>query len=244
MEHDIKFYVIMIVLILMSVASILTLNVVLIVSTISVSIVLVSFYKLYYIIESVIFKRTNFIQVINDCEVSGDRTAAIRRVKSGFCATTAALIIGTPNGKIGQEEVENIISNSNCTFRLVMQVEKLDTSKMLDRLQTKRSMIEIEIGKLTNDKSKDNTARISDLKRKVTQIDYDITGISSSGAPLKVAQYITTSYVSASRNSAQERAKSQIRELISEFGTLIGIKTSILEGDDLLNILKFDSGVY
>ena len=43
------------------------------------------------------------------------------------------------------------------------------------------------------------------------------------------------------KSSAQEQAKSQLRELTSEFGALLGISSSIMSGDGLLGLLKFDS---
>ena len=67
--------------------------------------------------------------------------------------------------------------------------------------------------------------------------------MNTGGTPLKVSQYIMTSSISESRFTAQEAAKSQLRELVSEFGALLGYKSEIIEGDELLRILRFDSGL-
>jgi hypothetical protein len=241
MEHDLKFYAIVIVLAILSIASILTLNLALIIAALLISALLVAFYKLYYIIESVIFKRTNLIQVIDGCELSGDRTTTIRRVRDGICATAAALLENGSNSAVEKDKIENIVANSHCTFKFVMQVERVDVHKLLDRLQTKRSMIEIEISKLDEHPGRNNIAKINSLKRKADQISHEIEKVTSGSTPLKVAQYIITSSISESKTIAQERARSQIRELASEFGALIGTKSEILSGDDLLTMLKFDS---
>lgn len=241
MEHDLKFYAIISVLVILSIASIFTLNIVVVIIALLVSMLLIAFYKLYYIIESVIFKRTNLIQVLDDCELSGDRTATIRRTDSGICATAAASLENSSDGAIDKEKIENIVANSHCTFRFVVQIERVDTYKLLDKLQTKRSMIEIEIGKLDERSSRNNIAKLNSLKRKVDQLSHEIDKVTSGSAPLKVAQYIITTAFSESKTIAQERAKSQIRELASEFGALVGTRSEVLSGDELLNLLKFNS---
>lgn len=238
-EHDIKFYALTCVLALLSVASILTLNVSLIALTLAIAILLIAFYKLHYILESLIFKKTNLIQVLDGYELSGDRSAAIRRIEGNFSATAAALLLSGSEEAVDRNKVESIISNSHHAFKFVMQVERLDINKLLDRLQTKRGMREIELGRL--DGSKGNAAKASFIKRQIEQIDHEIERISTGGAPLKVSQYIMTSALSENKFNAQERAKSQLRELAGEFGALMGAKSEQLIGNDLLEVLRFDS---
>lgn len=241
MDHDVKFYYIALVLTFLTAASILTLNIIIILLTLLVSGALVAFYKLSYIVEAVIFKKTNLIQMIENCELSGDRVTTIRRLNGKFCATAVAFLENSTNEVVDREKVENVIANSHATFRFVMQVEKVDINKLLDKLHTRRSMKEIELSRLTDPATKVNILKTNSLKREIEQVEHDIEKISIGGAPLKVAQYIMTSAISESKLTAQERAKSQLRELVSEFGALIGVKSYILSGNDLVQILKFDS---
>jgi hypothetical protein len=224
----------------MAVASVLTLNVILIILSLVIAGILVAFYKLHYLVDSFVFKRTNFVQVLDGCELSGDRTTAIRKVGSKFSATAAALLQSNSNESIDKEKVESIVINSHCAFKFVMQVEKLDINKLLDRLQTKRNMKEIELSRLKN-VSKESTPKINNVKRQIEQIEHEIEVVSTGGTPLKVAQYIMTSSISESRFGAQEGAKSQLRELAGEFGALLGTKSQMLMGNELVDLLKFDS---
>jgi len=202
---------------------------------------IVVFYKLYYILEAVLFKHSNLVQVIDNSQLSGDRITAIRQVNGKYCATAAALINNGLNEVMDRAKVESIIANTHFPFRFIMQVERVDMNKLLDRLQTKRSMLEIELGKLNNYNVKSNVLRMNSIKRQIDQLDHDIEKINSNGTPLKVSQYIATSSVSENKFNAQEHARSQLRELSSQFGAIAGANSTILEGNDLLDLLKFNA---
>ncbi|MGI0100457.1 MAG: hypothetical protein ACREBH_01925 [Candidatus Micrarchaeaceae archaeon] len=243
MEHDIKFYIVVGILAVTALASVLTLNIIVILAGLLISSIMVVVYKLDYIIGAVIFRHTNLIQMVDGCELSGERLTAVRRVGGRFCATAAALLKNRPNDRFDRDKIENVISNAHCAFKFVMQVEHVDINKLLDRLRTRRSMKEIEIGKLNSSESRNSTAKLANLKRQVDHIDHEIESISSGEAPLMVSQYIVTSAISDNMLGAQERAKSQLRELVSEFGALLGTESEVLQGNDLLDIMRFDSMV-
>ena len=236
-----RFYAITAILALFAIASIATLNVIVIATGFIVSAMLIAFYKLHYIIEAVIFRRTNLIEVVGNCELGGERTVAIRKLNGRYFATAAALLKNRISSGIDREKVESIIANSKCAFRFVMQVEHVDINKLLDRLHTARTMTEIELGRIGT--GNDSSQKAASLKRKIEQLGHEIDSIGSSGAPLKVSQYIITGAVSESRQHAQELAKSQIRELSSEFGALLGSESEPLSGNDLLELMEFDSMV-
>ncbi len=203
---------------------------------------LVAFYRLHYLVDALIFRRTSLIQVVDSCELNGERSTAVRRLGGRYCATAAALLKTGPTERIEREKIEGIIANSRCQFRFVTQVETVDIGKLLDRLNTRMSMNEIALGRLSGRNEKGNIVKINRLKREIEHTKGEIEKISTGGAPLRVSQYIMTSAVSDNRFAAQERAKSQVRELVGEFGALLGSKAEILSGNELLEVLKFDSG--
>jgi len=243
MEHDIRFYVLASVLAVLSVSCILTLNIALIAASLAVAIFLAALYKLDYIVDSVIFKRTNLVQVVGHYELSGERSAAVMRFNGKYSATAAAALEPALNSRIERVKIESRIGNSRCQFRFILQIEPVDVNKLLDRIDTRMGMAEIELGRLISSNEKGNIAKIERLKRQIEHIKGERGRIGSGGTPLKLSEYIMTSATSDNRFVAQERAKSQIRELASEFGALLGSKADILAGNDLLELLKLDSGV-
>ncbi len=239
-NYDYVFYLLSAALAIMTVASILTLSTYVIMIGFIISGLFIVSYKFNYIIDSFIFKKTNLVQILDGYEVSGDRGAAIRKMNRGYCATAAALLkSNNSNGKISRESIENIVSNSHSPFKFVMQIERINIDKLLDSLKTKRSMLEIELGKIAL--SGANSARANMLKRHIDQLNAEINQISTGGSPLKLAQYIMTSAISESGFTAQEKAKSQLREITAEFSAIAGSKAEILSGNDLVDLLKFDS---
>jgi hypothetical protein len=234
------FYVLLVSVLVASVASLLSLNTLLIAfSLISVP-TLIIVYKLWYAIENAVFRRTNLVQVVGNQQLSGDRATATRVIKDGFVATAMASLNGDVRESVDRTKIEGIVSRIDYPFRFALHVEKLEVRKMLDALQTKRSMKEIELAKVSTNGKYASTAKSGLLKREIEQIENDIRSISS-GTPLRLARYLATSARSESRSAAEERAKSQIRELASEFGALLNSDSRILSGGELLEALEIDS---
>ena len=173
MEHDIKFYIFAVILSVTAIASILTLNIFLIIAALCVASIAIASYKLHYILEAVIFKRTNLIQVVDGCEIRGDRSTAIRRIGNKFCAIAVALLENNTDVSVDRAKIENIIANSHCTFRFLMQVERLDINKLLDKMRTKMIMREIELSRLNNSVGRKDSVKESWLKRQIGQIEHE-----------------------------------------------------------------------
>lgn len=237
-KDSLLFYVIMAVAGLLAVASILTLNPVVICLASASILVSVVIYKLWYVIDSLIFKRTNLIELFNGYELSKDRNSAIRRMDDRVSSTTAAILNVDKEASIDRVDIENIIAHISYPFKFVMQVEKLNVGKIMEGLQTSRSIKEIELSRLDTARS---SVRINQLKRELELIHHDINAIKTGETPVKLAHYIFTTAVSDTFYDAEERAKSQIRELSSQFDALLKSKSRIMDGNELLDLLKVDS---
>ncbi len=242
MKEQAVFYLIIALSVVVEAVSILTLNVVLIALT---SILLFSsavVHRLWYVIDSFIFKHTNLVEVFGRFELSGDRASAVRKESGTVSATAvAALEVGT-RSEVDRNKVENILAHINYPFKFVMQAERLNIDKLLDRLQTKRSTREIELSRIDHS-SQRHLPAINRIKRELEVLSHDIENISAGEVPLRLAYYIMTTAVSESRFDAEERAKSQIRELSSQFDALLSSKSRMLHGNDLLRILELDSSM-
>jgi hypothetical protein len=241
MEEDVKFYCLIFILALTAIVSIFTLNAAIIIASLAIALLSVSVYRLHYVIDSLVFKKTNLIQVIGDYELHGDRAAAMRRTGGKFTATAAAILETNPKTGLDKGKIENLIANSHIPFKFVLQVEAINMEKLVDKLETRRNMKEIELSRTNGSKS--NTLKVNALKRDIESINQEIVLVSTGGKPLKISQYVMTSSISDSSFSAQEHSKSQIRELSGQFSAMLGVKSTILSGDDLVNALRFDSAV-
>ncbi len=197
--------------------------------------------KMWPIIESLLIKRTNIVQVLNGFELGDEREAAIAVTENGHTATCAARVDSFTGAELGRERLEAIVARTGAPFRFVIQVEKLDVKGIMEKLETRRHMREIELSRVPNQNSGRTLVKVQRLKNDISRIEHDIAAIGR-GLPLKLAAYIMTSATSPERRSANEMAKAQVRALTSELGAL-GIGCSILTGGDLLSLLRFDAMV-
>ncbi len=234
------FYALLAISALIAAASLLTLNVFVVAIAAFAIMVTVIVYKLWYVIDSLIFKHTNIVEVFNGYELSRDRNSAIRRVDDKISSTTAAILSVGKESEVEKQQIENIVAHINYPFKFIMQVERLNVNKITDRLQTGRSMKEIELSRLQGS-SKKQDLKVGQIKRELELIQHDIDAINTGEAPVRLIYYILTSAMSETFYDAEERAKSQIRELASQFDALLSSKSKILTGNELLSLLQIDS---
>ncbi len=242
MKEEAAFYLILALSVIIEAASILTFNAVLIALASIMLFSSVVVHKLWFVIDAFIFRHTNLIEVFGRFELSGDRSSAVRKESGTVSATAvAALEVGT-RSEVDRNKIENILAHINYPFKFVMQAERLNIDKLLDRLQTKRSTREIELSRMDHS-SQRHLPAINKIRRELEVLGHDIENISAGEVPLKLAYYIMTTAVSESRFDAEERAKSQIRELSSQFDALLSSKSRMLQGNELLRILELDSSM-
>jgi len=242
MRENAVFYVLVALSVLTVIASAFTLNLLLITLSSALAFASAIVYRLWYVIESLIFKHTSLIQVFGKFELSGDRASAVRK-ESGIVSATAvaALAVGSKS-EIDRKKIENILAHINYPFKFVMQAERLNIDKLLDGLQTRRSAKEIELSRM-DQSSQRHLPKANSIKRELELLGHDIESISAGEVPLKLAYYVMTTAVSESRFDSEERAKSQIRELSSQFDALLSSRSRQLRGNELLRILEIDSTI-
>ncbi len=240
--NDVILYGTLAAVLLLSLSSLLSMNPVLIALSLVAALMLILTQKLWFVIEALVFRHTNLIQVLGSQQLSGDRSTATRQIKGGFVATAMVLLKGDSRETVDREKIEGIIAHLNYPFRFVLHVKRLDVNRLLDRLQTQRGIKEIALARMSINAFGSNSAKVRQLKREIEQIEEDIRSISAS-TPVSLARYVATSAKSESRFAAEEHAKSQIRALASEFGAFLNSDAQILTGAELLNGLEIDSMV-
>jgi len=235
--NDLLVYLIIGVALMASLAGILLFNIYLVILSFSLSLSMFFLYKLWDIFEALIIKKTGVVQVVGNYEFEGDRVAAISKMGESFLAVSAAILKELPTREISKDSIEKIIATSNAPFRLVMQVEKLNTTKISDDLKTRRRLKEIELSKVGPKKGSD-TSKI--IEREIELIESEISSINSGSTPLKTNTYLLSFATSESRFVSQERALSQVKAIAGEFSAVIGASFEVLNGADLISVLRSD----
>ena len=230
-------YLVIIILISSLALSIATFNPYLIMLCAALSFTALFAYFLRDELDAMVFKKTNLVQVIDGFELEADRSTATRRTASGFTATASAVLFGPSDHEIKRENIESIIAHSNAPFKFVIHAERMNTSKIIDKLKTERRIKEIYISKAKNGDS----AKVKALEREAELLEREINAISSGAIPIKVSSYLFTSAFAEGKFAARERARAQIRELSGEFSALLGARFEPVSGNELVRLLKFES---
>ncbi len=223
---------------------IITFNVYLIAITATVTFSTFVFYKLWDLIEAKIFEKTNFIQLFNGFQLGGNRSVAIARHGNAHTATACARVDALGTTDVDRVKIENLIARVNQPFKLVLHVEKVDLSHLLNRMETKKNMKEIELSRVNSVSKGKGLILANRLRSEITYLEHEMDGIRGGGIPLKLAYYIMTSATGENRYSIEEGVKLQLRELTAEFDATFGTKSSLVSGEELINMMRFDSVVH
>lgn len=222
-------------------ASIATLDGYLIAITAALALVAILVHRMWSIIEARLFERTNLVQLFNGFELSGSRSSMLAKTAKGYTATTAARITVLGQSGIDRSKVEDLISGINAPFKLIMHVERVDTPRLLERLETRKGMKEIELSRIERPGSGKGVVLANRLKSEIALLEHEMDGIKGGGMPLKLVYYIMTSAASESRHKAEEDAVLQMRELSAEFDATFGTRSVVLSGEDVVKLMRFDS---
>ncbi|MEM0147462.1 MAG: hypothetical protein QXD11_00070 [Candidatus Micrarchaeaceae archaeon] len=211
-------------------------NLILILASVILLSISIAFYKGWYIIESVIFKKSRIIEKIGKYELSSDRKVAYLRSKN-IIAVAAAKLDTSEITELSKEKLENIISSFHIPFKLELFVKPINQETLINSMLTKRYEKELELQKI----NQKNLPKIEALKLQIETIKKDIE-VLTSGKPIEILFYIFAYSSSSSEIAARSDALIHIRQLVSYFDAATGSKSIILEGNDLANLLLIDSG--
>jgi len=239
MERDtIAFAVLLSLSCILTLLAVISVNMVIIALAVSATIIAVVFYRMWYFIEDALFKHTGMIEMVGQYELSGSREAAIRSTNDGLIAATAAVLEINNADAVESRKIENIISRVGYPFKFTLQARRQDVNGLVDRIKTRISLKEIQLSRLGT--SQKELHRSAQARREVEVLQNDLRNIQLGDAPLRLIYYISTSAVSESRYDAEERAKSQLRELSGQFDALLGSNSRALVGSELLEVLMID----
>lgn len=233
-------YVLLAILAIDSVLGILIRNFYLVLVSIALCSVIAIFHYFKEFFDSLVFKHTDIVQVLDGYELGGDRTVVTRKMGQKYIATAGGFL-NIESGSLDKDKIENIIAHFSYPFRFSMVVERLNAVRILDTLQTKRNMKEIELSRIGDTNKGRGLARAMGIKRGIEQLEHDIKSISGGYAPVRVAYYIATSAESERRYAAEEEAKAHARGLLGAFDSALGSTSNLSSGNSLLRIIRMDS---
>jgi hypothetical protein len=141
---------------------------------------------------------------------------------------------------MNRDAIENIISHTTTPFKYSLIVNKIDTKKILEQLQTVRTKREIELSRIETQYAGRLQVKANRLKRIIQLLDHDISSISAESVPLKIAYYVYVTAASENLYAAEEHVNALIGKLSNEFASALNAEYEILKGQDLLSAIEAD----
>jgi hypothetical protein len=197
-------------------------------------------FKGWNMIEVLIFKHTNIIQMLDGFELSGSRQTASIRDGSAYTSISAAELRPTSDSEVDRDKLEKLIGTIGFPFRISTYVKRFKADKMIEKLQVKRKMKEIELSRIHNQKSGKGMLKASRLKEEISYLSHELSQIQNGGIPLEMRYYVVTASTASVKYKADEEALSNLKEVLSGLSSIFGAESSILSGTELMKLIKFD----
>jgi hypothetical protein len=193
-------------------------------------------------IEAALIRKTNFIQVLGSFELSSGRKSALIK-RNGRYHASAACTLEKLEDEIERDKIEDIISHSDFPFKFSICVKNLNTKSILESIETKKYAKEIELSRLPSSSRGKDPLRSIGLRNAINALSEDIDSIKKGKKPVYLAYYLVTVGSSENKFFAEELAISRLKTIANEFSFAFKAKFNMLEGDQLIELLKMDSGV-
>lgn len=161
-------------------------------------------------------------------------SSAVRRSGNDYVSISAALLSKNGSDETQRETVETLVSNVNFPFEFSLGIANIDKNKLLEGLETKRRIREIEISRLDPKKSD----KLNGLKRELSLIEDEICKIRTE-KPLAITARIRTFSSSRSELEAARDSERNIEQLAGMFSSMLGFDCEILKGEDLLREVSY-----
>lgn len=197
-------------------------------------------YHSWDILESLIFKHTNLIQIIRDYEINGDRNTAIFYIGNDYGSISVAKVYNISGDGIDTIKFEKLIEKVNIPFKIVTQIEKIQTKNIIENIETRKYMKEIAFSKISGKSPKDRL-KMEKLKNELSYLEHEISELYSGGTPLRISYYIMCAATSSDRYTAEKCSLINLNQVTIEFDSSFGTKSKLLNGSELVNTLRLES---
>ena len=192
------------------------------------------YYNSGHIVNNLLLRKSKVIEIYNGYKLSTEGLSLCKRNGNEFVSISAAIL--TPNNisNITPEDYESVIESVHEPFDLSISIVEEGKSRILEDLNTKLKMKEIELAKIDPGKYD----RINSIKRDITVIEGDIEDISSGGKALSVYIILKTRATSANEIDAIVESAKNIERLAESFAASCRLEYNILSGEHLIRALE------
>ena len=187
-----------------------------------------------HIINNLLIRQSLVVEVCNGYKISGPFEAGVRKVGKGYKAKAVAILNIGKNTAQGTDFLRNFIDNYHEPFGLGIELNEIDKNRILEGLETRRRMKEIELNRIMPA----NRNKAGVLRRELEVIGSEIESLRASEKSLEVLMSVTSIARSESEYQALLEASAGIRRVADAFSSASGTGYEILKGERLAEFLE------
>ena len=181
---------------------------------------------------NLLLKHGSVIEICNGYVLSDELTAAVKRIGNDYFAVSCVLMKST-SGERNGEQISSLVSNVDFPFEFSIGLESVNHERMLDALEEKRRLVEIEIAR-SDPKKYD---RINVLRRELSVMEDEIRSVRGERLFATKIKLKTFARSQSDFEAALETSRNANR-IASSFSSVLGFEHEVLKGERLLNELE------
>lgn len=137
------------------------------------------------------------------------------------------------------EYFERALASTKVAAKFSTLVYVKDLSSYREKIETKRNVEEINLGKLKGQKKQD-LAAISKTERAIASYNAHLHRLASGEKPMDILYYVMTTAQGTSREQAIDKAKIQGKELKSTLANALNVEVYSLTGEDMKRCFEWE----
>ncbi|MDE1828427.1 MAG: hypothetical protein KGH65_04675 [Candidatus Micrarchaeota archaeon] len=184
-----------------------------------------------HIINPILARRHGIVLVGQGYRLSENPKVAMRNEGALYKGVCVAHLLPSSRITNSEEKFEEIVAKCRFPFEFSMQVVENDLKGVLDALETRRRIKEIEISRTRPSKSDE----VSRLRRELAIVESEISEIAKGKRPTGVVLKVRSGSCAPTESAAANSALSQLEQLCGLFSATYNLGHRVLSGEELLS---------
>jgi hypothetical protein len=182
------------------------------------------------LINTIILKKSRILVFSNGYELSENGMSAFKKVGKEYLSMSIAMLIVNNPVSNAHDAFESLLERIKDPFEFSIEVREISKKNIVENLETRRRMKEIELS--NSDKS--DYKSITKIKREIALIENEIKSLSSGNRPLSVFFKVKAISKSYSASSAASDSARNAEHIASLFASIFNVSYSMLKGEELI----------
>ncbi len=187
-----------------------------------------------HIINNLLIRKSIIIEISNNYTLSSNISSVFKREGRFFKSISVAIIKPEASPSISSDSFRSLIESIHEPFEYTISLFEIDKKKVLEPIETKRKMKEIQLTKIKADRYD----KISNMKREIEIMGSEIESIKSSGKAFEISIFLKAISLSESEAEAASQSYKNLERIADAFSAALKINYDVLRGEELLKFLS------